>query len=62
MTDQTPAERRAFLIHYAKVHLSEVRRRRHQRGFAASLLASASRARREAQQIDTSPQQREMAL
>lgn len=58
MTDHAdPAQRRAFLIHYAKISLSEARRRRHQRGFAAWLLKCAQKARREAAQIDVTPAQ-----
>ena len=60
MTGQTPAERRALLVYYARVTLREVRARRHQRAFAAWLMASAARARREAQAIDTRPAQRDL--
>lgn len=42
----TPAEERAFLIHYAKVLLAEAQRRRGP--FAASLLEWAGKARRRA--------------
>ncbi len=63
--DQTPEERRAFLLHYARVHLTEARRRRirpacPQRGFVASLLAEAGRARIEAAAIDLSPAQADL--
>ena len=60
MIHQTPSERRAFLLHYARVNLREVRARRHQRAFAAWLMASAARARREAQAIGTRPAQRDL--
>jgi hypothetical protein len=53
----TPSEHRSFLIHYARVHLREARARRHQRAFAAHLLGSAGRARRDAAKINTSPAQ-----
>lgn len=60
MTD--PAEQRAFLLHFARVHLAEARRRRirpacPQRGFVASLLASSAKARREAAEIVLTPAQ-----
>ena len=57
MTGQTPQERRALLIHYARVTLREARARRHQSRFAAWLLSSAAKARQEASRIDVSPAQ-----
>lgn len=56
MRDQSPAERRAFLLHYARVLLREARARR-ATAFAASLLLWAARARREAAAIDIAPAQ-----
>jgi hypothetical protein len=49
--EQTPAERRAFLIYYAKVNLREARARRQDRNFSALLLGWAAKARREAMTI-----------
>ena len=57
MKDQTPQERRAFLIHYAHVTLRAATARRHQGRFAAWLLSSAAKARQEASRIDTRPAQ-----
>jgi len=57
VTDQTLQERRAFLIHYARVMLTEAKARRHQGRFAAWLLSSAAKARQEASRIDVSPAQ-----
>lgn len=45
--EQTPAERRAFLIYYARVLISEAQRRRGT-SFARTLLSWAGHARREA--------------
>lgn len=60
-THQSPAEHRAFLFYYARVLLREARaRRKRHPGFAASLLAGAGRARREALAIDLSPVQRDL--
>ena len=57
----TPQERRAFLIHYAKVMLTEAKARRHKhKSFARHLIASAAKARREAAMIDTSPAQKDL--
>jgi len=61
----TPQEHRAFLIHFAKVHLTEARRRRirpacRQRGFVTSLLESAAKARREAMAVRDTPAQGEL--
>ena len=57
-------ERRAFLVHYARVVLADarhrVRNRPEQRAWIAHQLASAARARREAQAIDTRPAQRDL--
>lgn len=39
---------REMLIHIAKVHIAEAKRRRHQRGFHATLLKWAANARRRA--------------
>ena len=47
---RTPAEHRAFLIHYARVMLREARARRGQR--VGWMIAGAARARREALAID----------
>jgi hypothetical protein len=59
-----PAQERAFLIHFARVMLADaryrIRSRPTHRAWAASQLASAARARREAAQIDTTPQQRDL--
>jgi hypothetical protein len=53
-----PIQRRAFLIHYARVMLTEAKARRHKhKSFARHLIASASKARREAAQIDVTPAQ-----
>ncbi|MFN7002199.1 MAG: hypothetical protein ACK4NW_02070 [Roseinatronobacter sp.] len=62
MTAQTPAERRAFLIRQARRDITDARSLRHTRATHALLLIVAAMTRRLAQQIDTSPQQREMAL
>lgn len=60
MIDRTdPAQNRAFLLHYARVNLTEARRRRHQRGFSATLLEWAAKARREAAAIVLAPVQGE---
>lgn len=56
----TPEKERAFLLHYARVHLREAIARRHDRGFAALLLGWAGKARRQAAAIDTRPAQLEM--
>lgn len=54
-------ERRAFLIHYARVLLREARARRSRSpDFARTLRAWAAKARREAQAIDTRPVQGEL--
>jgi hypothetical protein len=54
--DQLPAaERRAFLIYYARVMLREARARRGQR--VAWMIAGAAKARREALAIDVRPAQ-----
>lgn len=53
---QTPAERRAFLLYYARVMLRETRTRRGQRG-TAWMLNGAIRATREAAAIDLTPAQ-----
>lgn len=57
---QTPAERRAFLLYYARVLLREARVRRSDLKFSAVLLAGAGRARREAAGIDARPAQGEL--
>ena len=58
VTDQTPQDRRAFLIHYARVMLTEAKARRHKhKSFARHLIASAAKARKEACRIDTRPAQ-----
>lgn len=55
---QTPAERRAFLIHYARVMLTEAKARRNKhKTFARHLIGSAGRARREAARIEVRPMQ-----
>jgi len=54
-----PAERRAFLIYYARVMLREAKLRRGQRGIAW-MIAGAARARREALAIDLRPAQAEL--
>ena len=62
MIDQAdPAQRRAFLIHYARVMLTEAKARRNKhKTFARHLIASAAKARSEAAQIDTKPAQGEL--
>ena len=56
-----PIQRRAFLIHYARVMLTEAKARRNKhKSFARHLIASAAKARREAAQIDTKPAQGEL--
>jgi hypothetical protein len=54
---QSPPERRAFLIYYARVMIGEARRRRGT-VFARTLLDWAAKARREADAIQ--PAQREL--
>jgi hypothetical protein len=54
-----PAERREFLIYYARVMLREARARRGQRGIEW-MLRGAARARREALAIDLRPAQAEL--
>lgn len=56
---QTPAERRDFLLYYARVLLREARARRRQgrHGFDHTLLDWAGNARREAAAIDLTPAQ-----
>lgn len=49
--EQSPAQRRAFLIYYARISLREARARRHQGSFSHTLLGWAGRARREAMAI-----------
>lgn len=56
--EQAPSERKAFLIYYAKVNLAEARRRRRDRGFSATLIGWAAKARCEAAGIDTTLVQR----
>lgn len=57
----TTQERRDFLIHYAKVMLTEAKARRHKhKSFARHLIASAAKSRKEAAQIDTSPAQKDL--
>lgn len=56
---QSPAEQRAFLLHYARVLLREYQARGRRPGWAW-LLRGASNARREALAIDVRPAQREM--
>jgi hypothetical protein len=54
----TPSERRAFLIHYARVMLTEAKARRNKhKSFARHLIASAAKARRNAAEIDVTPAQ-----
>lgn len=52
----TAKERRAFLIHYARVMLREVQSRRGQKGLDW-MLRGAANARREAMSIDLRPKQ-----
>lgn len=60
----TPAEQRAFLLHYARVMLADARYRRRQRpaqrAFIAHQLSSAAAARIEAARIVTAPAQMEL--
>ena len=56
-----PAQNRAFLIHYARVMLTEAKARRNKhKTFARHLIASAAKARREAAQIDVTPAQKDL--
>ncbi|PZU95525.1 MAG: hypothetical protein DI527_00520 [Chelatococcus sp.] len=56
---QTPAERKAFLIYYARVLIREARARRGT-SFSTTLLEWAGKARREAAEIDVSPPQMDL--
>lgn len=58
----TAAEDRAALLHAARVYLREARARRHQRGFAALLIAWAGAARRAARSATRPPSQMELDL
>ena len=61
MSAETPEQRRAFLIHYARVMLTEAKARRHKhKSFARHLIASAAKARREAADLDTTPAQKDL--
>jgi hypothetical protein len=57
---KTPAERRAFLIYYAKVMLRESAARRGRGAFHWTLLEWAQKARRQAATIDLRPAQRDL--
>ena len=57
MTDQTPEQRRATLLHIAEVDEREADARPHQPEFAAWLREVASKCRAEAAAIDTTPAQ-----
>ncbi|WP_136617046.1 MULTISPECIES: hypothetical protein [Mesorhizobium] len=58
MKQQTPKQRRDFLIYYAKVLLREAQARRGQN--VDWMLAGAGRARREAMVIDVRPAQADL--
>jgi hypothetical protein len=56
--EQTPTERRAFLLHAARVYLAEARsRRKLHPAFARTLLLWAAKARRDAATIRCAPVQ-----
>lgn len=55
----TPAERRAALLHCARVYLREARARRGS-SFSSTLASWAARARREAAAIDLRPAQQDL--
>lgn len=57
---QSPAERRALLLYYAKVTLRESAARRGRGDFHWTLFAWAQEARRQAAAIDLRPAQREL--
>lgn len=56
---QTPAKRRDFLLHYARILLREARARRGYRN-VQWMLDGAAKARREALAIDTRPAQADL--
>ena len=58
MRDKTPAEHKAFLLHYADVCETESARR--SGDFAAWITSCAIKARREAAAIDISPRQADL--
>ena len=61
MSAETPAQQRAFLIHTARIYMTEARaRRKRHPEFARTLLAWAAKARRDAAQIDIAPAQMDL--